>query len=285
MNDIVFAVYTPGRKENTGGHIVLHKLIKILDDLGYEVWCTQTPMFSCNAKLIKKISVEREEYSMTFSKGKNLIAIYPEQIKGNPFQAKYVARWILYHVRPDVEETWKNTDEYFYYTRGFHTQRNDQKIKDLTIIDGKLDVFRNVGLGKNRNGYCHINKKKYPKDEVLLNSLCSTNIGDFMEKGGFSYLAEQLNNYEFFITYDDATYYSIAAALCGCRSIIINPDVKMDPDEFRKQYPISKYGVAYGFNDIKHADMTRDMVKDHIKSLEKNSIKSVESFIKFWSQK
>jgi len=50
-------------------------------------------------------------------------------------------------------------------------------------------------------------------------------------------------------------------------------------------YHISKYGISYGWNDIKHADLTRDLVRDFIKSIEEESNKSVTSFIDFWVNK
>ena len=75
------------------------------------------------------------------------------------------------------------------------------------------------------------------------------------------------------------------AALCGCRSIIINTDPLITPDEYREIFPIAKYGISYGWNDIKHADLTRDLLRDFIKSIEKESIKNVASFIDFWVNK
>ena len=130
-----------------------------------------------------------------------------------------------------------------------------------------------------------LNKKKYPIGEKLLESLNSIDLSDFDKKGGFSYLASEFNKYEYFVTYDDATYYSILAALCGCRSVILNPDLTITPEEYRKKFPVRKYGVAYGWQDMKHADLTRDLVREHIKNYEKESIKSVNKFINFWIDK
>jgi len=285
MNDLVFAVYLPGRKTNVGGHVVLHKLVKILCDLGQEVWVTCEPMFGCDAKLINNIGAPNQKmWDMSFVKDKKLVAVYPETIKGNEFHADHIARWILYHTKGEIEKTWYDTDEYFFYVDGFTTQK-DRGSKNLNVIDPKLDVFFNRGLGDKREGYCHINKKKYPKGEKMLEHLSSKDLTDFMKKGGFVYLAEELNKHEYFVTYDDATYHSIAAALCGCRSVILNPDPKITPDEYRKNYHMSVYGIAYGWNDLKHADMTRDMVKELMRKIERQSIKSVEEFVLFWKKK
>ena len=71
------------------------------------------------------------------------------------------------------------------------------------------------------------------------------------------------------------------AALCGCRSVILNPDNKITPEEYRELYPVRKYGVAYGWIDLKHADLTRDLVRNHVKEYEKKSVESVINFVNF----
>jgi hypothetical protein len=281
MSQITFVIYAPDRKPNVGGHVVIHMLIKKLADAGHEVWTTCKPLFPCRAKIIgsKRIN-DKIVWDTTMLSKKNYVAVYPETIKGNPLMAKNVVRWILYHTRPDIEETWSLDDHYFYYVDGFTTKRTAKK-KILNLIDPKLDIFYNKGLGTNRSGYCHINKKKYPEGERKLEYLNSKDLSNFMENGGFPYLAEELNKHEYFVTYDDATYYSIAAALCGCKSVILNPRLDILPEEFRQQHFLFTYGVAYGWEDLKHADMTRDMVRDHIKRMEKNSLRQIEELVKY----
>ena len=280
MTKISFLIYIPGRKENIGGQVVLHKLVKILADMGEEVWTNQIPMFECNSNIL-----EQNEDGTWNTKNVNntIVALYPEQIEGNPFNVENVTRWILYHTKESVEKTWSTSDIHFYYIEGFKSSSKTRY--KLTTLDSKLDIFSNKGLGSKKKGYCHINKKKYPVGEKTLSHLESKDLSNFMECGGFKYLAEEFNKHEYFVTYDDATYYSILAALCGCRSIIINTNPLITPDEYREMYHISKYGISYGWNDIKHADLTRDLLRDFIKSIEKESIKNVTSFIDFWVNK
>jgi hypothetical protein len=273
---MIFFIYIPGRKEFTGGHVVLHKLTKIISDLGYEVWSNQVPIFDCKYRLV-------EDYELIEKNNDKLVVVYPEQIIGNPLNAKNVCRWILYHTKEEIENTWSNTDIRFNFIPGFVSKIKTDRI--LTVLDGKLDIFKNEGLGDKRSGFCHINKKKYPVGEKNLEHLKSEDLSDFDKKGGFTYLAKQFNTFEYFVTYDDATYYSILAALCGCRSVILNPDVTISPEEYRSKFPIRKYGVAYGWSDLKHADLTRDLVRQHIKNYEKKSIESVKRLINFWIYK
>ena len=280
MSKISFLIYIPGRKETIGGHIVLHKLVKILADMGEEVWTNQIPMFECNSNILD----QNDDGTWNTKDIKNkIVALYPEQIEGNPYEVENVTRWILYHTKENIEKTWSLSDVHFYFTKGFKSSAETRY--KLTTIDSKLDIFSNKGLGSKKKGYCHINKKKYPIGEKTLSHLESKDLSNFMELGGFKYLAEEFNKHEYFVTYDDATYYSILAALCGCRSIIINTDALITPDEYREMYHISKYGISYGWNDIKHADLTRDLVRDFIKSIEEESNKSVTSFIDFWVNK
>jgi hypothetical protein len=284
--DISFVVYIPGSRENVGGHVVLHKFVAILSELGFEVWTTEEPMFSCKANIIRK--KDKGEFDLEFLKHKDpskVVAVYPEQIEGNPFGIENVSRWILYHTSVDVEKTWKSTDEFFYFQPGFLTARKEDSKKILTILDTKVAVCGNKGIGSKRNGYCHINKKKYPEGETIMSNLASTDLGDFMDKGGFTYLVEEMNKYEYFVTFDDATHYSVIAALCGCRSVILRQELKTTPDEYRAKYPTHKYGVAFGWEDIKHADMTRDIVRQYMQRYEKESIESTKRFIEFWNNK
>jgi hypothetical protein len=283
IHRIVYAVYLPGSKENSGGHVVLHKLVKLMCELGYEVWTTRKPFFDCNVNIIKE-STGKHHWDMSFADGKNLIAIYPETVEGNEFRAKNVVRWILYHAKPEVESTWNDNDVYFYYAKSFNTSKAIKK-RMLTVIDAKTDVFINKGLVSKRKGCCHIIKKKQPRGEKMLEYFNSVDLSDFMEKGGFSYLADELNKYEYFVTYDDATYYSIAAALCGCKSIILNPDPRITPDDFREGHSLFRHGVAYGWCDLNHAIMTRDLLKEDIIRAEKNSIKEIKVLNDFWENR
>lgn len=281
---MIFVIYTPGRRRFVGGHVVLHKLIKILSDLNVEVWTNHKPLFDCKVNIIEKVE---EKYDLSPLKGKRKVVLYPEGIEGNPLNIKNVARWILYHPKEEIQETWSPTDELFYFIPGFSKSNNFQesKKKTLTVIDSKLEYASNRGYGASRKGYCHFNKKKYPKGETLTQRLESTDLAGILKTEGFKGLVEEMNKHEYFITYDDATYYSIIAALCGCKSVILNPDPLISPEDYREKYPMRKYGVAYGWEDLKHADLTRDLLRKHIQKYESISIQEVESFVEFWRKR
>jgi hypothetical protein len=73
----------------------------------------------------------------------------------------------------------------------------------------------------------------------------------------------------------------VAASMCGCKSIILG-EKNIIPEEFRKQNPIQKYGVAYGFDDLNWAEETIDLVTNNIKNLIESDNKSIQDFIDFW---
>jgi hypothetical protein len=79
-------------------------------------------------------------------------------------------------------------------------------------------------------------------------------------------LLKLFNTHKTFITYDNNTFHSIQAALCGAISIVI-PDGKLTEKEWRNSTK-RKYGIAYGNNkeQIDFALNTIDNLKELIKS-------------------
>lgn len=67
-------------------------------------------------------------------------------------------------------------------------------------------------------------------------------------------IARVFNQVEYCISYDPHTYYSVYAAMCGCKSIIvplegISKEQWQPVEEFR-------YGLAYGEDELEHARQT-----------------------------
>ena len=98
-------------------------------------------------------------------------------------------------------------------------------------------------------------------------------------------MLDEFNKYEYVLTFDDKSYYTTAAALCGTKGIILNPNKNITPFEYRIQNPIQMCGVAYGMNDIKWAEQTIGLVKDNLLQLEQRDNKTIDGFIKYWGNK
>jgi len=79
-------------------------------------------------------------------------------------------------------------------------------------------------------------------------------------------LLKLFNTHKTFITYDNNTFHSVQAALCGAISIVI-PDGKLNEKEWRRSTK-RKYGIAYGNNEeqINFALNTVDDLKEIIET-------------------
>ncbi len=154
-----------------------------------------------------------------------------------------------------------------------------------------------------RKTFCHIiHKNTPPNGEKIFEELGSFDLTNWKTNGGHEYLRDKLNEYEYMLTYDQKTFYSLAAGLCGTKTIILNAgspyvftqnayteseDYKqnMSPTEYRMRNPIQAFGVAYGWDDITWANKTIDFVPEYLKELEKIDDKTVDKFVHFWNKK
>lgn len=255
--------------EKLGGSIVLYELGNRLKKKGQDVYmlCSKT------IKNIPKIQLQDIEKIRDDS-----WIIYPEIIWGNPLNFKNVIRWILYD--PDTwgnTKTWGETDLIYKFCEYF-TIENDSKTEKnyLRINDFKLDIFYNKNLNI-RTQDCHLFRKFKGTFQIYYSNTSKCLDGNLYT---LKELSEIFNTTNTFICYDNATYYSIMAALCGAVSVII-PDTKINisKDEFIKKFPIFKYGVAYGMNDIDWAKSTMHLVKDYLLTLDNESDILLDMFI------
>ena len=159
------------------------------------------------------------------------------------------------------------------------------KPKKLIAVDYNIDKFKNL-KDSSRYGFCHILHKNTPEwGKEFINKFNSKDLSDWNENGGFSYLNNELNRYEYMLTFDDKTYLTTIAALCGAKAIILNEDRSLTPYKYRQLNPPQMYGVAYGLDDISWANKTIDMVKSHLIELDKNDKETVKEFVEYWENK
>lgn len=273
----------------SGGIVACHYLAYKLAERGHYVYMFTEPEYPHpnihKIKSVKKVidgilSYQWESFEYNSS---NTVAIYNEIDNGNPFNSKNVTRWILYHSSKEIESSWGADDCIFNYM-SFET--NLKKIDgNLTVMDFHLDDLKNLENIK-RSGFCHILHKDTPSNhKEIIDLFRSDDIGEWKTKGAYNYLRETLNNYSYFLTFDNNTFYSLAAALCGCVSIILNDNKYKSPENFRQMNPSFKYGVAYGISDIEWAISTKHLLVQHLLELEDEYDKSVDDFISFWEEK
>lgn len=270
----------------SGGLQVIKKLVDVLTELGQTVYIIGSSFK--NEKTIQINNITEVDLNET-------VVIYPEVVVGNPFKGKNVVRWILYHtkfspnppsiyhkldystsenLKRGIEFTWTKNDEYFYFNDFFETIKKREK-KILKTYNFRLNEFYDFGL--DRDGYCHLFHKKNI-DREFPNKYGSEHIPLNNWKG----IIEMFNRKKYFLTYDDSTYYVVAAALCGCVPIILGVE---DKEKVKNGNPLLKYGVAFGFEDIDYAEKTINNVRENLIEEEKKSIESVEQFIYFCEKK
>ena len=303
--NFVIDLFINFKDQMSGGLVALHKLAYELAVRGHNVYIFCQPEYPHeNIHVIPSITEIKdssflskwEGFSFNFS---NTVSIYTEYNLGNPFGTKHIARWIIYHTKKECEDNFLDSEYYFNYG-SFYTYKNKPSEK-LVVFNYNLDKLF-IENNKNRKGYCHILHKNTPKNySNILNDFDSTEITNWFIKGGFDYLRKEFNKYEYFLTFDQKTFLTTAAALCGCKTIILNPDnkeetinafseskyygQKITPLEYRLENPINMFGVAYGIEDLKWAEDTISLVRNHIIELEKIDKKTIDKFIDFWNEK
>jgi hypothetical protein len=295
----------------TGGIVSLHMLAYKLAQREHNVYIFCDPLYP--HKNIKKINSSPSKYingiNTVFQWEKiqfpyrNTISIYPEITKENTYKTKHVCRWILYHTEEFIEKTYGSDDVYFNFGT-FLTFDKKDNTKKLTAIDYKFnDLY--IENTTERKGFCHIFHKNTPEGaDEFVSRFNSTNLKDWRSKGEgeYDYLRKEFNKYEYFLTYDQKTFLSIAAVLCGCKVIILRDDkIKelrenaftrseyynniISPTEYRLNNPLMMFGIAYGIDDIQWANKTIGFARDHLKELQKIDDKTVDQFIEYWYKK
>jgi hypothetical protein len=278
--------------ENKGASFALHKLAHEIALKGHYVYVFNEPKYPHeNIKVIPTQIVESfdggwrnqfvwEGFSFNL---KNTISISPNITYGNPFNTTHNVRWVLHDYSQEQWNTFDVNDVIVNYGTFKVPEGTNQT--QLTVFDYNFDKFYNKN-NSDRKGFGHIIHKNTPDWGLgFLKNLSSTEIPHYNGKKDINYLLDEFNKYEYVLTFDDKSYYTTAAALCGAKSIILNPNKDILPIEYRLQNPIQMCGVAYGMNDIKWAEQTIGLVKDNLRQLEDRDNKTIDEFIKYWEIK
>lgn len=278
--------------ENKGASFALHKLAYEIASIGHCVYIFNSPKYPHrNIEVIPTEITEtfeggwRNNFSWEgfgFDLGKT-ISISPHITYGNPFNTAHNARWVLHDYSPEQWDTFGVNDVIFNY--GTFKVPDGTTQFSLTAFDYNFDKFYNIN-NPDRKGFGHIIHKNTPNWGLgFLKNIGSTEIPHHNGKQEINYLLDEFNKYEYVLTFDDKSYYTTAAALCGAKSVILNPNRNITPAEYRLKNPIQMFGVAYGFNDIKWANDTIELVKENLLQLEQKDKQTIINFIEFWKNK
>lgn len=300
----IFATYA---EFLTGGIMAMHKLANVLAQKGHNVYIFCQPEYPHeNIKVIPSTTVWKDGFLENYIWDgfsypyDRTISIYPQIFRGNPFNTQHVCRWILYHSEWHVEKDFNENDVYFTF-EDFKTFVK-KEYRELTVYNYNFDKLYKTNFGE-RKTFCHIIHKHTPPGGLdIFNHLKSEDLSNWKKSGAYDYLREKLNQHKYFLTYDQKSFFTVAAGLCGTQSVILNPgppyefadnadtDSKeyfetLTPMEYRLKNKIQMFGVAYGWDDLGWAEKTIDLVPDYIRELEKINDKTVDKFIDFWKKR
>lgn len=302
-----FVIVSP--RQTCGGPIVLYKLAKVLQDLGYDASVFNLGPAADNKKkfyyryakfstkeIIKSVLIKIRPHSnftkrhyegyvhipIRGSKRKYLpwvdddtIVVYPEIVRGNPLHAKNVVRWLLYYDRYADDDTWYSPEDLFVsYREQFFNSKLNPDNHLLKIFHFDKELYKRTNYG-NRNGVCYfIRKGKDRKD------LPKQYDGPILDNLSEIEKVNILNKCKICYLYDTQTFYASIAAICGCIPIVVP-----EPGKSKKDYVTEEdyvCGIAYGDSkdQIEEAIKTRSEVIKGIDNMLNKNKKSAIDFVK-----
>jgi hypothetical protein len=247
-----------------GGPLILHYISKKLLEFGDRV-CMNHPFYEGCEKITK-------DFFKTLNTKDWVLITTENDFRLQDFKFKTV-RLILF--------TGKNMEKYgsdeliFQYGKSFTVGTKYENSPSIRPIVTNLSFWKDLGCQRSETPLILLKKGILSKeDEIIEGKLIDEviNMNDTRETIDFE-LLKLFNTHKTFITYDNNTFHSVQAALCGAISIVI-PDGTLSEKEWRKSKK-REYGIAYGNNEeqINFALNTVDNLK---KTIEDQLIKSQE---------
>lgn len=284
-----YLVVAPPYDPDSGGSIFLHELVHALNILG-----APAALWPINRRLredwsgrandvLRRPSLLWRPRPMGTAPGlltpiahrsaltRHSIVVYPEIVLGNPLRARNVVRWLLY--RPGLRDPFRFGPEEMFFRAG--------EMSDLADLTGgapdlylwKVNpAYRDEGRS-DRSGACFLLRKGADKPRIPQTE-------GAIRIDGLSHpeIAAIFNRCEVFYSYDEASFYSQYAAICGCRSVVV-PGLYPSREAWVKEHPVAEFGVAYGLGDLPHADATRHQVIELLRAKEAAGLETVRRFI------
>jgi hypothetical protein len=285
-----FIIYSHQFYMGVGGVKVLHKLCHTLNVKGHNAVLfpiqNGSPYYTVYGEYNTPIITQEQLDNIN-----EYVVIYPENLRGeeiNALNTKKFVRWLL-NDPFEYLPTWNSNDEIIYFV-DLYKLHKDPITKNLTkntesnfddnlcILEFHKNIFYNKNLP--RKGSCFAYRKCPPESRKPIHPSDSIEI-EWNDVGNLVQLSNLFNTTETFYCYDDATFLSIQAAMCGCEVIVV--PFRFTKDEWlNNNVSVSKYGIAYGNSDTElyHAKSTLNKINEEIEIFEKRSDNQVNSFIK-----
>lgn len=221
-----YVVHTYPYRNNSAGLRCCHRLVHLLNEQGFLAYSSQP-----------KVNLTWNEPVVPDGL-KDFVAIYPEVVHGNPFNAPHVVRWLLnFQGRLGGPKVYPSSDKIFAYNQ------------DISLaaphVDGLLFVSvieRNLfkpDINATHVGYCYwVGKGKIT---VPVRGVEITGDWPATREG----VASLLKMSAALITYDGFTVLINEALLCGCPVVI--------PAGVETLVERGSPGIAFGFEELEQA--------------------------------
>jgi len=176
--------------------------------------------------------------------------------------------------------TGKNMEKYrsdeliFQYGKSFTVGTKFENSPSIRPIVTNLNFWKDLRCQRSETPLILIKKGNISKDKIIKGKIIDEviNMDGTREDVDFE-LLKLFNTHKTFITYDNNTFHSVQAALCGAISIVI-PDGKLNEKDWRNSTK-RKYGIAYGNNE-EQINFALNTVDDLKKIIESELIRSHE---------
>lgn len=261
-----------------GGPLILHYISKILLELGDRVLMNH-PYYEgaelLNYEVLKNLNLNE------------WILIKTENdFRLSDFGFNKVVRLLLY--TPKNDSIYDKDELIVQYGKSFTINTTYYDCLSIKPIVINLDFWKNLQCERSNKPLILMKKGKIKKETDLVEGIKLDSIihsKNTRQALDFE-LLKYFNTHKTFITYDNETFYSVQAALCGAVSIVI-PDGRLTEDEWRNSNPIRKWGIAYGNTEeqIEFAIKTNIKLHETLVNKVENSKKEIEIFKKTVSER
>jgi hypothetical protein len=251
-----YLVYAPPYDESSGGIKVCHRMAVEIQKRGFNVFIN-TPVQNKKWLVIPyfdNFDIEKKEPIL-----QNAIAIYPDIIHDNPFNAGIIVRYLLnipeFSGGPPIE-SYPETDIFYTYSRLFNTKLHLPAERVMLCPHIDTAVFYDRKLKRNGR-LVYRGKGRQPDDERLFRfpslGVKEGHKGD----AGQEALADKLNRAELLYCMDNATAITEIARLCGC-AVVLLPDGSYSYEDYKKHEFYGAGGMGYGILESSIARATID---------------------------
>ena len=264
-----FIVHTPKFDPTNGGTIVLHHLLKMLLELGYDAF--GCPLTSDKTSKVRRYTLEGL-----------LRPLLPERMIKYQTDAgigyvnlRHVAKapndWIaIYQVAYGPGEYHV---DFYNFAGDFEDVRSHRAAHALRVVAYPFEYYNLDGALSpvDREGVAYLIRKgeKRPVDIDLSKAICIDGLSH-------EECAKIFKRVETFVSFDVHTAYSEFAVLCGATTVVVPQPGKSITDVYPN--PADRNGLAYGFDDIARARDTMPLLKEELRRRETETRENVKRF-------